>query len=278
MIRVSIHIAYYHYTDDPIKSSERLTYLTRMFEDFFNHWQDVYLDVFIHTNDTFTFQPTIPPFINISHVIYNFKDEDPHNLTWKHRELMETQLDKYDVFIYVEDDIGIPYKAFQYWNKYYKTVEPLYNIGFLRVEKEFCSDMLEPCQPYLMEIDRQLFGWNPQSYSAFWICASENMPIFISSKYWKPHTYFPPDFPPGLSRESAATGPKMMNGRQGALFPIDHDTLSTLQEDCFVFHLPNNYANSTSHLGHFPTKEMVDPNICMIDPKTFWTVLTHFYV
>ena len=271
-MKISAHIAYYHYPDKET-SSKRSKYVVSMLNDYFNDWENEQLDIFIHTNTEdakIMLEEIIPKtHTTIYFIVHDLSNENPHNLTWKHRELMEKQKDDYDAFIYVEDDIGIPYKAFQYWAQHKNNLHTLnFDVGFVRVEKNendvlFCTDILIPCVR-LLETDNTIFAWNHQHYSAFWICDKDELVKFTESIYWKKHGYFPngPSAPehPEWSRESAATGFKMsyrgLLNSPGSLFPVDNNN-TTISDICFVYHLPNNYVNSGSHLAKFPVSKLL---------------------
>jgi len=271
-MKISAHIAYYHYPDKEMANT-RYKYVVSMLNDYFNEWEVEQLDIFIHTNteDAKIILNNINcrGHIHISFIVYDLSNENPHNLTWKHRELMETQKDDYDIFLYVEDDIGIPYKAFQYWLQY-RNILIMNNLnpGFIRIEKNeknelFCTDLLVPCTP-IINILNTIFVWNHQHYCAFWICDSNELVQFMNSIYWKKHGYFPngPTAPeePVWSRESAATGFKMayrgVLNSPGSVFPLE-DNNKNISDVCFVYHLPNNYINSGSHLGKFPVSKLL---------------------
>ena len=271
-MKISTHIAYYHYPDKE-SSNRRYKYVVSMLNDYFNEWEVEQIDIYIHTNTEdakiILDELISKTHIHVSFIIHDLSNENPHNLTWKHRELMETQKNDYDVFIYVEDDIGIPYKALKYWLEYKDIlIMNKYNPGFIRIEinekKElFCTDILVPCNP-IFNINDTIFAWNHQHYCAFWICDKNELLQFINSIYWKKHGYFPngctaPENPQ-WSRESAATGFKLAHrgllNSPGAVFPISYN--NNISDVCFVYHLPNNYIDSGSHLGKFPVSKLLE--------------------
>jgi len=267
-MKVSAHIAYYHYSDEKT-SGKRSKYLISMINDYFNQWEVEHIDIFIHTNteDAKIIQNSFlyKSHIQLYFIVHNLSNENPHNLTWKHRELMVTQKDKYDIFLYLEDDIGIPYKAFKYWLDYKHIINSInFDIGFIRIEKNdnneiFCTDILLKCELYPLINTDMTFAWNHQHYCAFWICDKDTLVDFMNSKYWNKHGFFPEGYGkpehPEFSRESAASGYKMSYPYPGSLFPVDNNTKKIL-DICFVYHLANNYVNSDTHLGHFPVSSL----------------------
>ena len=281
-MKISTHIAYYHYPDKET-SSKRSKYVVSMLNDYFNDWENEQLDIFIHTNTEdakIMLEEIIPKtHVTIHFIVHDLSNENPHNLTWKHRDLMELQKDDYDVFIYLEDDIGMPYKAFQYWLKYKDMLYPEgYDVGFVRVEsldnKEFfCSDVVQPSSCYIYIQDRY-FTWNHQNYCAFWICDKDTLSDFMISPYWKQHGLFPH----GLNapevhfiRESAAIGYKMYYDRMlsmhpgltsmGSFYPVDYNK-EFISDICFVHHLANNYINAPGFAqGKLNVKRMTQDSL-----------------
>ena len=64
-------------------------------------------------------------------------------LTWQPRKLLKKQLQDYDIFIYSEDDILIPERAFNYWLRNKNSlIKNDANVGFLRVESKDGEDFL----------------------------------------------------------------------------------------------------------------------------------------
>ena len=278
-MKISAHIAYYHYAEKEY-SNKRYKYVVSMLNDYFNEWEVEQIDIYIHTNTEdakiILDELISKTHIHVSFIIHDLSNENPHNLTWKHRALMETQKDDYDVFLYLEDDIGMPYKAFQYWLKYKDNLySEGYDVGFVRVETlnnkdYFCSDVVQPCSCYLQIKDRY-FTWNHQNYCAFWICDKNALSDFILSPYWKQHGLFPHglDKPEAhFIRESAAIGYKMYYDRMismhpglssmGSMYPLDENK-EYISDICFVHHLANNYINAPGFVqGKFNVKRMVE--------------------
>jgi hypothetical protein len=270
-MKVCCHIAYYHYLEKPDYSKFRSKNLCKIIEEYLSTWEDVTIDIFIHTNSELTKIITnfidVKDSIKISVIVYDFTKESPDYLTWKHRDLMEKQIHNYDVFLYMEDDIGIPYKTFQYWLKYKDALKTEnLDLGFCLIESLnnkdwFCSTILKPCSVYIKIMDRY-FAWNHQNYSAFWICDKEEMNRFINSVYWKRHGYFPegPGKPEGPHiRESAAIGFKMSYNRfcVGSFYPLTADE-KNVSDICYVYHVSANYINSEHEQGKFPVTRLAE--------------------
>ena len=63
-----------------------------------------------------------------------FKNNNAQYLTWKCRSLLEKQIEDYDIFIYLEDDILLYKETLDYWLKYKDLfIKHKCNVGFMRV-------------------------------------------------------------------------------------------------------------------------------------------------
>jgi len=147
MERGVAHIAF-HYVP------ERFEILKKTIE-YLKSW-DVYLDIFIHSNVEG----------NIENWIWYKNLRHPFALTWLPMKTINTQLDSYDFFVYLEDDIGIPKSAFEYWKRY-----PVPNLAFLRkntITGKF--DDIESMQATLEDVPKL-----PFLYKGFWINTKEQM-------------------------------------------------------------------------------------------------------
>jgi len=269
-MRVSAHIAFYCHALNI--QQKRNTYIVQVINDYLNTWTVTSMDIFIHTNSESA--KYIEPHLNYgSHIKIEFiihdlsAEKNPKYLTWKHRELMEKQKNDYDVFVYLEDDTGVPNKAFQYWLKFKDEFKKKrIDLGFARVEtldnKEyFCHDILTPCKGWI-KISDTIFTWNHAHFAAFWILDREELHNFIASKFWPRYCFFPNGLHNPESQfiqESAGIGFKMSYTGffNGGFYPINTDTRYVL-DDCIVYHLANNYVGGGVEQGNFNIKRMTE--------------------
>ena len=269
-MKIVAHIAYFwHETNTSIRSK----YIVSVINNYLNTWENItQFDIFIHTNSEqariIESEFSVGTHMKLYFVVHDLSNENPRNLTWKHRTLMETQKDDYDVFVYLEDDTGIPSKAFNYWLHYKDIFKDLdIDIGFARVETidniDFCChDILTPCEGRIDVLDRN-FTWNHAMFAAFWICDKEELEIFMKSVYWKQHGYFPagPTQPPSqFIQESAGIGFKMRDTSfyRGSFYPLD-DNNTHISDMCLVYHLANNYITQPRCAqGKFNYKRMTE--------------------
>ena len=129
-MKITKHISFYFL-------NERIIYINKMIDET-NKYEHT-TDIFIHTNNKDLEESSFVKYINgnIKIIYHDLSNIDPFYLTWKCRDLLQQQKNEYDIFIYVEDDILIPYRAIKYWLKYNeKLIEMNYNVGFVRIEVE----------------------------------------------------------------------------------------------------------------------------------------------
>jgi hypothetical protein len=172
----------------------------------------------------------------------------PFHLSWENRKVIEKNIDKYDLQLYLEDDLAFTADNLFYWLHYKKLCLPLqYNVGFLRKENNpeqqfFLTDLMRVPQNQI-KIGDQLFLVNDVNpYCGFWIYDKEELKQFAKSEEWKFNFR-------GLPiREKSAIGwhGTMMNRYKATLIPVSKTT-----EDAFflpasstVHHLPNSYINN----------------------------------
>lgn len=200
-------------------------------------------DIFIHTNNKDLMESTFIKYTNgnIKIIYHDLSNINPFYLTWKCRELLQQQKNDYDIFIYIEDDILIPYKAIKYWLEYNeKLIEMNYNLGFVRIEVknniEYITDLHGENFDTIINLYEKPFCINNKnSYCAFWIYNKNEFDKFINSKYYNIENIQGYDI-----REQSAIG---LHGThtdwyKNTLIPIINNKLI---EDCKIYHMPNNY-------------------------------------
>jgi hypothetical protein len=215
---------------------ERIKYLNEVLDN-----TDKYkltTDIFIHTNDKAFKKEKLVSYKNGSLEIiwHDISGEDPHNLAWKCRSLLEQQKDMYDIFMYTEDDILVNNSTIEYWLKYKDLVlKHKYQLGFIRVETSK-KNMVAINQFHknppdkIIDSDNNKYFVVPQPYWAFWIYDKNEFNKFVKG----------PDYQccgvSGLVREYSAQG--FRSGYVGALIPLLNNELPL---ECVVYHLTAHY-------------------------------------
>jgi len=226
----------------------RLQYLNKMIANT-NSYRFMTADIFIHTNIAFPLS-MLTPYTNgkLEIVVHDLTGIHPFYLTWKCKYLITKQKNDYDIFIYSEDDILIPFTAVQYWLQHKSVLTPLrYNLGFLRIETdgntEFVTDLAPGdrlCEKVL--IGNNTFVKNDRPYCAFWIYDKVTFNEFVLSEGWNKTSIDDT----GYARLYIAFGMNdpMYNKFDCTVIPLVE---STIDERCKVYHLPNNYVNTGYH-------------------------------
>jgi len=200
-------------------------------------------DIFIHTNNIDLHKGMFNNYTNgyIEIIYHDLSNIDPFYLSWKCRELLQQQRNEYDIFMYIEDDILVPYKAIQYWLEYnQKLLEMNYNLGFVRIEVEdgieYITDLYgEIFDTFIYLNEKKYCVNNKNPYCAFWIYNKNEFNNFVNSKYYNINNisgYY--------IREQSSIGLHGINTDyyKNTLIPIVNNKLI---EECKIYHMPNNY-------------------------------------
>lgn len=263
-LTITKHISFYYIPD-------RIKYINRIIDETNTYKSKT--DIFIHTNSLELTNNLINPYTNGSLYIihHDLKDEHPFYLTWKCRYLLSKQRNDYDIFMYIEDDILVPYKAIEYWLEYNEKLISLnYNLGFLRIEHdnnniEYTSDLDDKINK-LVKIDGQYYAVNDVSpYCAFWIYNKNEFNRFVESEYYDINNipwYYRIGDPNAFVREKSAIG---LHGIQikkiwykDTLIPLSNIFIT---DRCKIYHMPNNYVyQPNTKLGKLKFDDCLDIN------------------
>lgn len=242
-MKIIKHISFYFLT-------ERMIYINRIIDET-NKYEYV-TDIFIHTNNVDLHEGMFNPYVNghIKIIYHDLTNIDPFYLTWKCRHLLKQQRNEYDIFIYIEDDILVPYKAIQYWLDYNQILlEMNYNLGFVRIEVdngiEYISDLYREKFDTFIDLNEKKYCVNNKNpYCAFWIYNKNEFNNFINSEYYNINNIL------GYgTREQSAIGLHGIktNYYKNTLIPIVNNKLI---EECKIYHMPNNYVlNKKTHFS-----------------------------
>jgi hypothetical protein len=175
--------------------------------------------------------------------------EHPYHLTWMHRKHFADNIDEYDYFMYVEDDMLVTYEAF---NEYICNFDKLWDLGcvpsFIRVEqyngKKFVTDITSSQSVDLIPVNGKFFGTLSQPYHAFWIMPKKQLKESMTNDFIKLD----------ISRENAASYP-MWELHKKPMVIIEGNQISRL---CFSYHLANNYASDpNTYFGKIEVKNIL---------------------
>lgn len=174
----------------------------------------------------------------ITTIVSHVSLEHPFHLCWQHRRHMKERIEDYRYFLYIEDDIYLPFENFEHYRTRFELLWPDFVPGFVRVEKhegeEYAVDVTErqPCVPV-----RTTHAALRQPYHGFWIMPQQALKETMPADFVRLSD----------SREAAASYPMAELGKT-ALVQIDDgkvtpDSLAyQVVPECFAYHLSNNYA------------------------------------
>ena len=239
-MRITKHISFYYI-------EKRLFYINNIIDET-NKYESI-TDIFIHTNKNLQ-EDSFNKYTNglIQIIYHDLSNIHPFYLTWKCRDLLQKQKNDYDIFMYIEDDILVPYKAIKYWLKYHeKLIQMNYNLGFVRIEidnnNEYITDLYGKQLDTIINLyDTTYCINNKNTYCAFWIYNKNEFNRFVNSKYYDINNIHGYEI-----REQSAIG---LHGKRtiwykNTLIPIINNKLI---EDCKIYHLPNNYVIMKNNL------------------------------
>jgi hypothetical protein len=183
----------------------------------------------------------------------------PFELTWAHRQHMGSALESFDYFMYLEDDIYVPWPTFAAWLRRSQSVSNRGFIhGFLRVEfdsagRPIASDWRRLAKrPPVIEVDGVKYIRPEWFYQACWVYSRSTLQRFMRTEAWTRgfHTWSSVirghrhSGAANYTREFAAFGMACAApGRPRILLPVDGH--GQILSDAWVYHLPNNYAQGT---------------------------------
>ena len=231
----------------------RVQYLTKVLARFINTYK-VPFQIIIDTNshDTHKYLPKDP---RISLVVHK-RLKHPWNLTWAHRGHIKRKIDTYDVFMYLEDDMDIPYENYLSYLEKFKLLWPKAVPGFVRLEESkgeyYHTDSTYPHvipRSKLVEVKGRRFTSLANPYYAFWI-----MPRTALKETLSPQ--FTTIVEGGTKRITAASyliapwGPL----KKPALVELTLDL--KVHPNSYCYHLPNNYIGSP-FFARFKIKDLV---------------------
>lgn len=249
-MKISVHITHYY-------NESRWIYLRKIIKEYNNF--PYLVDIFIHTTQDFKLEE-IGTYNNgeIQLIVHNTFTKEKETdippdycsrwplglyLTWKHRDLMKEQKDKYDIFMYSEDDILIPKATFLYWLKYKYVTQNGWNLGFFVIETDENNEYAvnsgrspdgkyNQCITKTIDLNGYKFAINDQNpYCCSWIYDKTELEKFINSKYWNVANVSGPG-----PCEKAAFGGR--DNYKATIIPLVNNNL---HNDCKVYHLPNKY-------------------------------------
>jgi hypothetical protein len=238
-MRITKHITFFYIEN-------RINYINRIISEVNNY--PFVTDIYIHTNINFRKELLINNLNGkIQIIVHDMLNEHPYYLTWKCRPYMKEQLENYDLFIYVEDDMLFPKEALNYWLEVKDTLlEKNYNLGFIRIEtntkgEEYVTDLMLPIinNNNIVINNCNFVNNNIQTYCACWIYDKSEFTKWINSSYYNILS-MAPYF---NDREGSAIGLNSphITWYKSTILPINNN--NKLDPRIRIYHLANNYVD-----------------------------------
>ena len=246
-LKLANHITFFY-------NENRIVYLNQIIKEI--NLYEYITDIFIHTNTNYDFSLKLEKNINgkTSIIVHDLSTIDPKFLTWKCRDLLKQQVNLYDIFIYIEDDIVVPKAALEYWLKFKDIViSKNYNLGFFRIEtddqkNEYTTDIaLSPDGTQSGQLSKKICINNinyivndTNSYCAFWIYDKNEFLKFTNSYQYDINNI------DGYSiRERSSIGLHGLhnNWYKNTIIPLNELNENQVCDACKIYHITNNYVH-----------------------------------
>lgn len=236
----------YHY------SADRVQYIKKVINNILSYPIDVSIIVdtneendslneFIHSDSPIK----CPIYINVHNDLTH-----PYHLTWMHRLSIYKNLDNYDYFMYVEDDMLVPFENFVEYLINFEILFPRNCVpSFIRIEendsKQFVTDITkEQKDVFVFKYENKVFANLTQPYHAFWIMPQKELKETLSEYFYMS----------SINREVASSYP-MSQLNKIPFVLLNGDKVSSLS---YSYHLANNYATDPDiDFGKMPLEELI---------------------
>ena len=252
-LKIVKHISFYYLEN-------RIKYINKIIDETNNYLYKT--DLYIHTNNKDLSINTFNNYTNgtINIIYHDLSNIHPYYLTWKCRDLLKDQKNDYDIFIYLEDDILVPWKAINYWLEYNEQlIEHNYNLGFVRIEinpnnnEEYITDLFGVKLNKIINLDNVDYCVNNLNpYCAFWIYNKNEFNKYVESDYYNLQNIKGYEV-----RETSAIGLHGLrtDWYKNTIIPIVDNKLIS---DCRIYHMPNNYVIDNSDIATIKFNEAIN--------------------
>lgn len=239
-----ICIAYHH-------SPDRLQYINEVLENIQENYKCSF-DIIIDTNTDIVGIPFNFEGINI---ITHPDLSHPFNLTQTHRQHFKDNIDNYENFMYIEDDMKVPYENYLSYLEKFKFMYPKYVPSFVRIEtkdgEKYVSDVIKQHQitgDNIIIIGSEIFFSFPfpENYFGCYIATQQSLKDRVDKNFTRLHD----------SRERAASFFVWEQDIKGLVEVAFVGDKWRVKENCYIYHLPNNYIESTMPNGKIKVNEI----------------------
>ena len=222
--------------------------------------------IFVHTNKKIKSNDK-----KIRFIYHDLTNEDPYKLTWKCRPLMFEQRDKFDDFIYSEDDTIFTKKNFLYWIKFKKLCKKKgLNLGFISTEKSnkdgklWTTYQIYQLTNYLL-IGKTKFPVLGNPYYAMWIYDKKEFKKFVKSKFWNLNNWRGLNsFTKLHTREKSAVGWHGLNMNR-SFATVVPSIGKKIHPNSLIKHQSNKYVSESGKI-HVSVNNLLSSNLKLFKP------------
>jgi len=239
-LKLALHVPFYVKPQNDDYNKKRLSYANIIIKNANEY--EIKTDLFFHCNinlDLEYFEPFFNGKLNILH--HDIKGCNTMILTRKPRPLLLEQLNEYDYFAYIEDDISFTKESLSYWLKYKdECIKENYNLGFCRYDKHkddfFFTDIFKKLEKTVVINNTTYVINDVNPYCALWIYDKQEFTKFIKDPTFNnldlmKHYGYP---------EKSSIGYTILGKYKNTVIPLIDGKLNP---DSKIHHLPNNYIN-----------------------------------
>lgn len=225
---------------------ERIRYLKEVIENILDTYPrniEIVVDTNTHQASSF-FQYDAPITFFVHETLSH-----PFHLTWMHRQHFQRHIDNFDVFMYIEDDIKVPYAGVEWFLEMFPSLWPKNIPSFIRIESkdddDYITDVFEPVKlkdkKLIKVYDKTFYSFKPtQNYHGFWLLPRQELKDTMTRNFARLSD----------SRETAASYAIWELNKRALVEIYEECGRWYVHPNCYTFHLPNNYAtNPGTHHG-----------------------------
>jgi len=203
------------------------------------------IKIFIHKN----LSQVIIPFLKTEQNLKALASSE-FSLTWKHRHHMLEKINDYDIFIYIEDDILLPFENYKNYLENFYSLWPNYIPSFIRIETKnedlYNTDAFVKTKfssKEIISLNNKRFICLDNPYHAFWIMPKKELKESINQNFTKIIESM-------WMREAAASFGLKPGTCPYACWPsndiqkkglVEITLRNKVSPMCYSYHLPNNY-------------------------------------
>lgn len=235
-------------------SEERIPYLKNVLENHLNNYGDA--EIIVDTNRHESIE-VIKGFFQSTQIKTFVHDnlDHPFHLAWMHRRHIKREIRNFDVFMYIEDDMFLPYENYKNYLHLFDLLWPRFIPSFIRTEEKdgwlYCADAFVKTRIRrndVVELRGRRFVTLDNPYHAFWIMPQKALAETMNDNF---ETIYERTW----MREIAASYGLLPGKKHYACWPsydpqwrglVEIDDKMRVSNLCCARHTTNKYINSNA--------------------------------